>query len=194
MMVPADGTRTPALKELPVVFPDAKADADCFVAAHLETIITDYCLHALEHPAQEGPAALAFGVVPIAHPWFGRAFQEETPQQAWRVSGPPRTFFWVAPNAPQKANTCRLKAHDATLAALAPIALRTVEDFARRRNFATPLNEAGSLAMLQTRGTIERRYRPRRFDAGFSWDLSDPANEGFDIIVSAEPLAPPTPN
>jgi hypothetical protein len=190
VFVPADGRQTPPPASALPVLPARAPGADAAATASVGALVRDFCLRTLERPAGASDNARALGAIEVANPWFGESFREYAPAKAWSLTAAPRVFFWIEPAEVRGINVCWLKSFDGQLATLAPIALNEIERYAAKQGFGKPIHKPEPLSVLLRSGTVERAYGRRNFQAGLSWDRSDPAAEGFDVIISATPVAP----
>jgi hypothetical protein len=188
--VPADAPwPAPGLADWKPVLPGATPDGGRVAEQALASLVRDYCLPALEQPASEAAFAMRLGAQATANPWAGDPASYLAPDQAWTVAGRSRVWFWIEADETGTSSSCWVKAFDGRRSVMAPAALSAVEAYAAANVFGATRYPGAPLSRLGTAGSVERIYTPRDFSASLSWDRSDyPANEGFVVIISAQPL------
>jgi hypothetical protein len=186
----APSTGHPAWK--PVLQP-SEPGSDRIAEQSLSGIVRDYCLPALEQPHAQAAIAERLGVRAVANPWTSDPASYLAPSQAWTVAGSARIWFWVEKDEAGVSSSCWIKAFDGRRSRMAPATLSVIEQYAASNGFGATRYPAASLSRLERLGSIERIYSARDFSASLSLDRSDyPANDGFVVIISAEPLSQAT--
>lgn len=168
------------------VLPPGDAATAAATERAVVTVLREVCLPGLDGRRPVAELAAAVGARAVPDPWQGRKFFADSKATAWSLPATPRAFFWMSSldSAPRLLE-CVVLSYDGRRELIAQAALDAVLAFARAQGFGAPKYAVKPLAALEEDGYVEVFWRAREFALSISLDLTNPADTGLRVGVSA---------